>query len=53
MLKITIRAHGSLTIGEDITIYNSHDFAVRLAIDAPRDIAILREDAKDKQPKPS
>lgn len=53
MLKISLRANGSVTIGDNIKIYNGEDFAVRIAIDAPKDIPILRDEAKTKQKKVS
>lgn len=53
MLALTIRVNGSLAIGDDITIYNKGDEPIRIAIDAPREIEIVRGDAKVKTSKSS
>ncbi len=51
MLVLTIRRNGCVSIGDDITIHNKNDFSIRVAIQAPRELDVVREDAKIKAPK--
>lgn len=53
MLVITIRPHSYVSIGDDIKIYNTQDEQIRVGIDAPRNIPVLREDAKVKVRQPN
>ncbi len=54
MLVITRRAGESVFIGENITVTvtDVKGGKVSIGIDAPRDVQILRDDAKNYQPKP-
>lgn len=54
MLIITRRPGESFFIGDNITITVLQSSAknVSIGIDAPRDVQILRDDAKNYQPKP-
>jgi len=53
MLILSRRASEKLTIGDDITvaICRLKDGQVKLGIDAPADVVILRDDAVTKTPK--
>jgi carbon storage regulator CsrA len=51
VLVLTLRSDGCISIGDHIKIYNGEDYAVRIAIDAPREINISREEAKEKVPR--
>ena len=52
MLVLTLHVGHSLQIGRATVILDRIDYGkVRLAIDAPPEVRILRDDAKDKTPK--
>lgn len=52
MLVLTPRINGSITIGDDITLrfYRGKYGQLRMAIDAPKDMPINRDNAKRKHP---
>lgn len=55
MLALTRTVGESFTIGDDITIHVVAVYSsgrVRLGIDAPRDLAITRDDTKQREPGP-
>lgn len=51
MLVITLRPHDYVAIGKDIKIYNNNADPMRIGIDAPREVDIVRADAKNKSRK--
>lgn len=53
MLSLTRRSGQSIFIGDDIVIMviSVHAGMVKIGIDAPKDIQILRDDAKVKERK--
>lgn len=53
MLVLTRKEDESLLIGDNIRVMvvEIRGDKVRLGIDAPKDVAILRDDAKNKQPR--
>jgi carbon storage regulator CsrA len=51
MLMLTIRPKGYVLIGDNIKIFNPEDHQIRVGFEAPREIPIVREEAKDKYPK--
>jgi len=53
MLVISLKVNEWVHIGDDIKVCNNTDVPIKLAIDAPRKIPIVRESAKLKEPKQS
>ncbi len=53
MLVISVKEGHSVSIGDDVTIYvtRMEPGRVRLGIDAPEEIQIVRSDARDTSPK--
>lgn len=51
MLVIQLKANECVSIGDDIKLWNRETHMVKVAIEAPREIAIVRETAKDKTPR--
>lgn len=49
MLTITIKPESYFTIGDNITIHNRDKRKVRVSIDAPRDLKILRGELRTEQ----
>lgn len=51
MLKLAIKHGEHVQIGDNIKIYNDDEYErqIRIAIDAPREIEIVRSDAKTKE----
>jgi sRNA-binding carbon storage regulator CsrA len=49
MLVIALKPGERMTIGPDIQIWNRHDTNVQLAIEAPKEVAIIRDSAKVKK----
>ena len=54
MLILTRRVGEAILVGDDImvTVLANTGDVVRIGIDAPKDVQILRPEAKIKQPKP-
>lgn len=53
MLVLAPRINGSITIGDDITLkfYRGKRGQLRMAIDAPKELRIVRDDATSKKPR--
>ncbi|WP_461522008.1 carbon storage regulator [Porticoccus sp.] len=53
-LALSVRKGHSVTIGDDIvvTCIDANRGVARLLFDAPRDVRIIRDDAKVRVPKP-
>lgn len=48
MLVISLKPNERVTIGPDVQLWNREEVQVRLAIEAPKDMIILRDTAKTK-----
>jgi sRNA-binding carbon storage regulator CsrA len=48
MLVISLKPGERVTIGPDVQVWNSEDVQIKLAIQAPKELAILRDTAKKK-----
>ena len=51
MLCIGLAPGEKVGIGQNIVVTNCGDARIRIGIEAPRDVAVLRENAKRKRPK--
>lgn len=48
MLVLSLKPNERVTIGPDIEIWNREEVQIKLAIEAPKQLSILRDSAKTK-----
>lgn len=51
MLVLTVRHDEYIQVGDNVRIYNPNKATMRIAVDAPKEIAVHRQTAKNKTPK--
>lgn len=52
MLSVSLKPGECVTIGPDIEVYNNDDTQIKIAIKAPREVPILRDSTKRREPRP-